>query len=72
MPAAPVDEFLPRRPRIAICAGDPAGIGPDIVLALAAHSWPAALVVIADREMLTARAALLGLDVVFLEDDGGR
>jgi 4-hydroxythreonine-4-phosphate dehydrogenase len=65
-----VDEFLQRRPRIAICAGDPAGIGPDIVLALAAHSWPAALVVIADREMLTARAALLGLDVVFLEDDG--
>lgn len=50
------------RPRIAITAGEPAGIGPDIVLELASHSWDADLVVIADPEMLQERAALLGLD----------
>lgn len=50
-------------PRIAISAGDPAGIGPDIVLALAEQDWPAQLVVIADKEMLAARASLLGLSL---------
>ena len=49
--------------RIAVSAGDPAGIGPDIVLAAAQRAWPAELVVIADRAMLAERAARLGLSV---------
>ncbi len=51
------------RPRIAISAGEPAGIGPDVVLAAAGKSWNADLVVIADRDMLEQRAAKLGLEV---------
>ena len=41
-------------------AGEPAGIGPDVVLAAAERDWAAELVVVADRNMLAARAALLG------------
>ncbi|MEO1081900.1 MAG: 4-hydroxythreonine-4-phosphate dehydrogenase PdxA [Pseudomonadota bacterium] len=52
-----------KRPRIAISAGEPAGIGPDIVLAAAGKDWNADLVVIADRDMLERRAAELGLRV---------
>ena len=50
--------------RIAVTSGEPAGIGPELCLALAerAASFPARLVVIGDRELLAARAALLGLD----------
>ena len=51
--------------RIAITAGEPAGIGPDILLAIAAHNQlPAAeLVAIADPELLRQRAAMLGLSI---------
>lgn len=52
-------------PRIAITAGEPAGIGPDIVLMLAAAELPvsAELVAIADPQLLRTRAKLLGLSV---------
>jgi 4-hydroxythreonine-4-phosphate dehydrogenase len=53
--------------RIAISVGDPAGIGPDIVLAAAQRAWPAQLVAIADRTMLSERAAALGLDVDLID-----
>jgi 4-hydroxy-L-threonine phosphate dehydrogenase PdxA len=36
-------------PRIAVTAGEPAGIGPDIVLLAAQQAWDAELVVIADK-----------------------
>ena len=49
------------RPKIAVSAGDPAGIGPDVVLAALQKAWPADLVVLADRAMLEARSELLGL-----------
>lgn len=48
-------------PRIAITAGEPAGIGPDIVAMIAQSEWAAELVVIADPELLRDRARLLGL-----------
>jgi 4-hydroxythreonine-4-phosphate dehydrogenase len=48
-------------PRIAITAGEPAGIGPDLVLELAADDFSAELVVIADPRLLEARAERLGL-----------
>lgn len=47
--------------RVAITAGEPAGIGPDLVIHLAQSAWPAELVVIADADLLTARAAQLDL-----------
>lgn len=50
--------------RIAVSVGEPAGIGPDVALAAAQHEcWDSELVLIADKEMLQARAALLALDV---------
>jgi 4-hydroxythreonine-4-phosphate dehydrogenase len=48
---------------IAITSGEPAGIGPDICLQLASRQWPAQLVVLGDRDLLTDRAGRLGLDV---------
>lgn len=54
-------------PRIAVTSGEPAGIGPDICLALAARTWPVQIVVVGDRELLAQRAALLGLDTTPLQ-----
>jgi len=48
---------------IALTAGEPAGIGPDLCLAAAAGSCAAPLVCLADREQLAGRARLLGLAV---------
>jgi 4-hydroxythreonine-4-phosphate dehydrogenase len=48
-------------PRIAITAGEPAGIGLDICVKLAHSALPAALVVLADPAALQARAAQLGM-----------
>lgn len=50
-------------PRIAITPGEPAGIGPDIVLAVAREPWNAELVAICDPELLKQRASELGLDI---------
>lgn len=56
--------MAPRLP-IALTAGEPAGIGPDLCLAVASmpRSWP--LVCLADRELLVDRARLLRLPVTF-------
>jgi 4-hydroxythreonine-4-phosphate dehydrogenase len=48
-------------PRIVITPGEPAGIGPDLCIALAQQSHAAELVVVADPAVLEARAARLGL-----------
>ena len=48
-------------PCIAITAGEPAGIGPDLCIMLSKQTLPAKLVVIADATMLQARAAELKL-----------
>ena len=50
-------------PRIAITAGEPAGIGPDVLLAIAQQEWPADLVAVADPGLLARRADLLGLSI---------
>lgn len=52
---------------LAIAAGEPAGIGPDLCLQLAQHQQ--ALVVLADKNMLQQRAALLGLNVQWHDYD---
>lgn len=54
--AAAVD----RPPRLAVTSGEPAGIGPDLCLELAANGRPAELVVLADARLLAERARLLG------------
>ena len=51
--------------RLVITSGEPAGIGPDLVLQLAQIDWPIELVVLADQTMLKERAAALNLDIHF-------
>ncbi|MEC9083073.1 MAG: 4-hydroxythreonine-4-phosphate dehydrogenase PdxA, partial [Pseudomonadota bacterium] len=46
---------------LALTAGEPAGIGPELCLQLATGSRDAGLVVIASRELLRDRASQLGL-----------
>jgi 4-hydroxythreonine-4-phosphate dehydrogenase len=59
-------------PLIAVTAGEPAGIGPDLCLRLASETLPARTVVIADRELLAQRARALGLAVRLVDFvDGG-
>jgi 4-hydroxythreonine-4-phosphate dehydrogenase len=50
-------------PRIAITAGEPAGIGPDLCVMLAHRALEAEIVVIADTDLLTARATQLNLSL---------
>jgi len=50
-----------KSPIIAITAGEPAGIGPDICIKIAQQQQTAALVVIADPDMLRERASCLNL-----------
>jgi 4-hydroxythreonine-4-phosphate dehydrogenase len=52
---------------IAVTSGEPAGIGPDICLDLAAREFPARVVVLGDRELLASRARLLGRDIAGLD-----
>jgi 4-hydroxythreonine-4-phosphate dehydrogenase len=61
-------------PAIAVTSGEPAGIGPDICLALAksvvphaGHYMAARLVVIGDRDLLRQRASQLSVDIAGLE-----
>ncbi len=53
-------------PRVVITPGEPAGIGPDLVIALAQHDWPVELVVCASESLLAERATLLGHTLKFL------
>lgn len=45
--------------RIAVTAGEPAGVGPDLCLSLGQRRWPAEVVLIGDAEVLKARARQL-------------
>lgn len=64
-----VQDSIKSRPVIAVTSGEPAGIGPDICVALAAQfpsspaSLPARIVVLGDRALLADRAQQLGLTV---------
>ncbi len=48
-------------PLIAVTAGEPAGIGPDLCVAIARRRLPARIVVVADRNLLEVRARQLRL-----------
>ncbi len=54
-------------PRIAITLGEPAGIGPELILELARQSWPAELVIFGDSRLLSSRARALGRQVGIAE-----
>ena len=62
-PRTPRRHGVPVRPLIAVTMGEPAGIGPDICLALSGKRLPARIVVVGDERVLADRARLLGLPV---------
>ncbi len=49
--------------RILLSAGEPAGIGPDLCVMIAQMPLPCALTVVADPQVLTSRAAKLGIEL---------
>ncbi|WP_105199581.1 MULTISPECIES: 4-hydroxythreonine-4-phosphate dehydrogenase PdxA [unclassified Pseudoalteromonas] len=55
--------------RIAITPGEPAGVGPDLLIALVQQEWDAQLVAIADAQLLQQRAATLGLPLTLIPFD---
>ena len=55
--------------RIVVTAGEPAGIGPDLVLALSKQSWPHQIVVSADKDLLEQRAKQLDINVQLIDYD---
>ena len=56
-------------PVLALTAGEPAGIGPDLCIALSRQALPCRLSVLGDVEVLRARAAQLGVAVDFITAD---
>lgn len=59
-------------PSIAVTAGEPAGIGPELLVRLAQREWDCALIAIADRGVLEAAAAALALPLQVIAHDGNR
>jgi 4-hydroxythreonine-4-phosphate dehydrogenase len=57
-------------PRIALTSGEPAGIGPELCLALAAQELPCQLVCLGDRSLLDQRARRLQLAVTLESWEG--
>lgn len=56
-------------PRIIITPGEPAGIGPDLVLAIASQAWDAEIIVVCDPELLWQRAKILNLPISLIPAD---
>jgi len=52
-------------PRLVVTPGEPAGIGPDLILQLSATPGNAELIVIADKKMMQERAEMLSIPVQF-------
>ncbi|MFK2903071.1 4-hydroxythreonine-4-phosphate dehydrogenase PdxA [Dyella ginsengisoli] len=57
------------RLRLALTAGEPAGVGPELLVRLAAIPFDAELVAIADRGLLERAAARCGLDIQLIDDN---
>jgi 4-hydroxythreonine-4-phosphate dehydrogenase len=57
-------------PRLAITTGEPAGIGPEIVAALAATDIAADLIAVGDKDLLLLAAQTRGLTLALEPDDG--
>ncbi len=59
-------------PRLAVTAGEPAGIGAELVARLAMQPLPADLVLIGDADQLRRAAASCGIELDIGNDDGSR
>jgi 4-hydroxythreonine-4-phosphate dehydrogenase len=59
-------------PSIAVTAGEPAGIGPELLVRLAQRDWDCALIAIADRGVLQRAASALGLPLQLIAHGGGQ
>jgi 4-hydroxythreonine-4-phosphate dehydrogenase len=59
-------------PRIALTSGEPAGVGPDLCLAIAREALGCELVCLGDRGLLAERAAALKLPVTLSEYDASK
>lgn len=57
--------------RIALTPGEPAGIGPDICVQAAQRQQPAAIIAIADPDLLRSRAQMLGLPLTLKDYQPG-
>lgn len=57
-------------PRLALTAGEPAGVGPELLIRLAATPLAATLVAITDRDLLQRAAARCGVAIELIDDDG--
>ena len=57
-------------PRLAVTLGEPAGIGPEIVAALAATDLPADLIAVGDKDVLLLAAQSRGIALTLEPDDG--
>ena len=55
-----------------VTPGEPAGIGPDLLLRMAAAGPPPGMVAVADAEALRIRAKLLGIDVKLTRHEPGQ
>lgn len=59
---------MPFNPAVlAITSGEPAGIGPDICLALAHNHLPCRCVILGDKQLLTERAKQLNYDIALAD-----
>lgn len=56
-------------PRIILTSGEPAGIGPDLCLAIAQRPWPCELIVAGDVDVLAQRARQLKIESKLLVVD---
>ncbi|MBP1473743.1 4-hydroxythreonine-4-phosphate dehydrogenase PdxA [Frateuria sp. MAH-13] len=57
-------------PRLALTAGEPAGVGPELLARLASMPFAAALIAITDRHLLQRAATRCGVPLQLHEDDG--
>ena len=56
--------------RLAVTAGEPAGVGPELLVRLAATPLAASLVAITDRRLLERAARRCGVSIELIDDDG--
>jgi 4-hydroxythreonine-4-phosphate dehydrogenase len=61
---------IPTLPRLAVTAGEPAGIGPELLIRLAATPLAANFVAVTDRTLLQRAAERCRQSVELIEDDG--
>jgi len=65
----PERRSIRRDTRLAVTAGEPAGIGPELCLTLAHEPLPCGVVVISDANLLRERAEAIGIETTITEID---